>query len=164
MGVHYWVIDGALAGRAGPRCVPWELHEFRNEGITGIVSLDAAVNSADIERAGIKHLRAYMPMVLLEREEDHFEFLTVIPEVVKFIDEIRKEGGAALVHCHYGCDRTGCVLGCYLLAREGYTPFDAYHLIKERNPNAFGASGYAEAILTFHKLLKEDPEWLERRP
>ena len=44
------------------------------------------------------------------------------------------------------------------------TPFDAYQLIKERNPHAFGASGYAEAILTFDKLLKEMPDWLEQKP
>ena len=163
MGVHYWVIEGELAGRSGPRCVPWELREFGQEGITGIVSLDAGVNAADIEKAGLKHLRAYMPMVYLEREEDHLEFLTVVPSVVKFIDDIRKEGGAALVHCHYGCDRTGCVLGCYLVARAGYSPFEAYQHIRARNPQAFGASGYAEAILTFDKLLKEHPDWLERQ-
>jgi len=164
LAVHYWVIDRQLAGRAGPRCVPWELRELREEGIAGIVSLDAGVNSADVEKAGLKHLRAFMPMVFLEREEDHLEFLTVLPEVVKFIDGIRAENGAALVHCHYGCDRTGCVLGCYLVAREGYTPAQAYHHIRERNPNAFGASGYAEAILTFDKLFKEQPDWLERTP
>src|SRR5829696_4772358 len=155
LAVHYWVIDNELAGRAGPRCVPWELRELRDDGIAGIVSLDAGVNSVDIEKAGIKHLRAYMPMVYLEREEDHLEFLTVVPEVVKFIDEVRENGGGALVHSHYGCDRTGCVLGCYLIAREGFTPFQAYSHIRERNPNAFGASGYADAILTFDKLLKE---------
>lgn len=159
---HYWVIENELAGRAGPRCVPWELRTLRADGVTGIVSLDAGVNGADIEAAGIKHLKAFMPMVYLEREEDHLEFLTVVPEVVKFIDAIRAEKGAALVHCHYGCDRTGCVLGCYLVAREGYSPADAYHHIRERNPNAFGASGYAEAILTFAKVLKEHPEWLEQ--
>jgi protein-tyrosine phosphatase len=164
LAVHYWVIEGQLAGRAGPRCVPWELRELREEGVAGIVSLDAGVNSSDVEKAGLKHLRAFMPMVFLEREEDHLEFLTVLPSVVKFIDEIRAQNGAALVHCHYGCDRTGCVLGCYLVAREGFSPAQAYHHIRERNPNAFGASGYAEAILTFDKLFKEQPDWLERTP
>jgi protein-tyrosine phosphatase len=160
LAAHYWVIDDELAGRAGPRCVPWDLWELRESGVGGIVSLDAGVDPDEVAAANIRHLPSYMPMVYLEREEDHLEFLSVLPPIVKFIDELRAAGQATLVHCHYGCDRTGCVLGCYLVAREGLSPLEAYRRIKERNPHAFGASGYAEAILTFDKINKQYPQWL----
>jgi hypothetical protein len=54
------------------------------------------------------------------------------------------------------------VLACYLVAREGLDPFDAYQHVKSRNPDAFGAAGYAEAILTFDKILRANPTWLEQ--
>jgi protein-tyrosine phosphatase len=156
------VIDGELGGRPGPECVPWNLRELRDEGVGAIVSLDDGVDEEEIRAAGILHLPAYRPMVLLETERDHCEFLDSMPEIAAFIDQCRREQRGVLVHCHYGCDRTGAVLACYLVAREGLDPFDAYQHVKSRNPDAFGAAGYAEAILTFHKILRANPDWLEQ--
>jgi atypical dual specificity phosphatase len=159
---HYWVIDDILAGRPGPRCVPWNTWDLFENGFRGIVSLDAGVDPKAIEQVGIHHLPAYAPMNYIETEEEHLEFLAGIPKIVQFIDEHRERGEATLVHCHYGCDRTGCVLGCYLVARENMDPYEAFQHIKTQNSNAFGISGYAEAIITFHKLIQQYPEWLNQ--
>ena len=155
------MIDDVLAGRCGPACVPWDLPALRQD-FGAIVSLDAhSVDAADIEELGFWHLPAYRPMLTLETESEHRKFLEVMPPVVWFIDRCRAAGRPVFVHCHYGCDRTGCALGCYLIAREGMSPLAAYERVKERNPNAYGQAGYAEAMLTFDKLLKKNPSWLE---
>jgi protein-tyrosine phosphatase len=158
----YWVINGVLAGRPGPRCVPWNLWDLADQGVRRVVSLDAGVDPEEITDAGLLHLPSYTPMNYIDTKEEHLEFLSVMPRIVRFIDEGREQGEASMVHCHYGCDRTGCVLGCYLVAREGMDSAEAYQTIKERNPNAFGISGYAEAIMTFEDLIKQYPEWLEQ--
>lgn len=156
----YWVIGRSLAGRPGPSCKPWDLRELRAGGVDAVVSLDDAVNPAAIKAAGMLHLPAYRPMVILDGPADHREFLTVMRSVVRFLDACQKMGKAAVVHCHHGQDRTGAVLACYLVARKGLAPRQAFEHVKLCNPAAFGQIGYAEAILTFDALLKDDPAWL----
>ena len=157
----YWVIDGELAGRAGPAKLPWDLRELRQD-FGAIVSLDEhEVEAAEIAALGFWHMPAYRPMLTLETETEHRRFLELMPAFTWFVDRCRAAGRPVVVHCHYGCDRTGCTLGCYLIAREGFTPLSAYEWIRERNPHAYGQAGYAEALLTFDKLLKKNPRWLE---
>lgn len=162
LGAHYWVIDGELAGRAGPACVPWNLFDLRDDGIDAVVSLDDDVDERELAAAEIRHFPLYQPMVLLDSEKDQRAFLSnVMPPAVRFIDDCRAEGMGVMVHCHYGCDRTGAVLACYLVAREGMKAWEAYEHIRRVNPHSFGASGYAESILTFARMLEENPGWFE---
>ena len=161
MADHYGVIDDELAGRPGPECVPWDHDELRDDGIEAVVSLDEGVDSYELEEAGFLHLEAFQPMIVLETERDHRQFLQIMPAVAQFIDARRRERRGTVVHCHYGCDRTGAVLGCYLVGRMGMAPFEAYQHVKTRNPRAFGISSYAEAILTFDRMIRENPSWLD---
>ena len=157
--VHYvyWVIDDVLAGRAGPEKYPWDLSEIGAGGIGGIVSLAWSSEEEAVPKAGLKHLPVFQPMVLLEDEEDRKRFLACMPPVLKFVDECRAKNVAVLVHCHHGNDRTGTVLACYLVARENLSATEAVARIRELNPAAMSAFGYAEAVTTFEQMYQEDP-------
>jgi protein-tyrosine phosphatase len=119
-----------------------------------MVSLDSYGVDADaLQAAGIRHLPLYQPMILLESTAERRQFLEVVPPVLRFLDELReKQSLPAIVHCHYGRDRTGCVLACCLVARVGLTADGAIALVRERQPAALSASGYAEAVELFEHM------------
>ncbi|KIW11406.1 hypothetical protein PV08_10706 [Exophiala spinifera] len=52
-----------------------------------------------------------------------------VKDFIALIDRLRGEPGhddkAIGVHCHYGYNRTGFFIACYLIEREGYKPQDA---------------------------------------
>lgn len=146
----YWVIEGVLAGRCGPAHTAWELGELRQAGIGGIVSLDeTSVNPDDMRAAAIEHLPIYLPMVLLLEPADRHNFLQFLPPIFEFIDRHREQKSGVLVHCYYGCDRTGAVLGCYLIARQGLSSADAIDRIRQLQPGALQAPGYSDLVALF---------------
>jgi protein-tyrosine phosphatase len=157
----YWVIPGVLAGRPGPDCAPWNVDQLVDAGVGAVVSLDGPVRVQDLLKAGIRHLPAYQPMFLLHGEEDHKRFLKVMVPILAFIDEQRAGGIATLVHCHYGCDRTGTVLSCYLVARENFTATQAVARVQKINPDAMWAVGYMEAVQTFEAIYRDHPSLFE---
>lgn len=98
----------------------------------------------------------YQPMFLLHGEEEHKRFLKVMGPFLRFVDQQRAEGIATMVHCHYGCDRTGTVLSCYLVARENCTGSQAVARVQKINPDAMWAVGYMEAVQTFEAMYRSD--------
>lgn len=154
----YWVIDGVLAGRAGPEKRPWDPAELAAEGVGGIVSLCGPVDSHALRVVGIEHLPAYQPMILLESELERETFLDVVSQVLEFLEQIKAQQKATVIHCYHGCDRTGCVLSCVLIATQRLTAEQAIDRVKAANPFALAAYGYAEAVETFERLFEEDPE------
>lgn len=157
----FWVLPNVLAGRPGPVCEPWTLAELLNENIGGIISLDGPIRLKELSQAGIEHLPVYQPMLLLYTREDHLRFLKVMPQVIEFIDRMRKTGRATLVHCYHGCDRTGSAIACYLVAREGMTASKAINAVQLVKPDAMWAVGYMEVVRTFESIYNERPEPFE---
>ena len=153
----YWAIPDILAGRPGPACVPWTAVELVDEGFGGVVSLDGPIRTADLKKAGIKHLAVYQPMLLLQTADERHRFLKIMPQVIAFIDEVRAKRRATLVHCFYGCDRTGAALACYLVAREGCSAEEGIALVQRMNPDAMRAVGYEEAVHTFAANWQQNP-------
>lgn len=151
----YWVIDKELAGRPGPQLHPWTARELVQAGIGAVVSLAGPVRTGDLRGAGIKILPVHQPMVLLCSEVERERFLEVMPIVTDFIDRCRAERRGVLVHCYYGCDRTGAVLACYLVANLGLTPDQAIARVRAANPQALAAQGYAECVSTFQRLIEQ---------
>jgi protein-tyrosine phosphatase len=148
----YWVIPKVLGGRCGPGLTPWELSAFREAGIGGVVSLDSTdVNVEALAEAGIEHLAAYLPMILLLEEGDREAFLEALPPIFRFIDRIRRRRSATLVHCYYGLDRTGALLASYLIARERFHAAKAIEHVRQLRPQAMLAPGYTDAVHLFEK-------------
>lgn len=145
----FWAVNDVLAGRPGPTCVPWKVGDLIDDGIGGVVSLDGPIRTSDLKKAGIRHLPVYQPMLSLQTAEEQERFLKVMPQVIGFIDDVRSQGRATLVHCFYGCDRTGAAIACYLVAREGYTADQGIAIVQRLNPDAMQMVGYKEVVHMF---------------
>src|SRR5262245_60664306 len=104
---------------------------MRSAGIRGVVSLDGPIDFVPLEMASIAHFAAYQPMILLTTPERQSEFLNQLSPIFEFIDECRQEGGAALIHCFHGWDRTGTVMACYLIARQNLTATEAISVVRK---------------------------------
>ncbi len=154
----YWAIPKILAGRPGPSYAPWNTASLIQEGIGGVISLDGPIRVKELREAGIDHLPAYQPMLLLHSMDDHLRFLSIMPRVLSFVDSHRLSGQATMIHCHYGCDRTGAALACYLVARERMDADSAIGSIQRINPDAMWAVGYSDAVYTFEESYRRRPE------
>ncbi len=148
----YWILDGILAGRCGPALHPWDATELYARGFRGVISLDEeGVDGGSIRAAGLAHLPLFQPMMLLMDDTQRQGFLECMPKVMDFVDCVRQHQGAVLVHCYHGCDRTGAVLACYLIARQGMTADQAIECLWQVQPSALAAYGYSEAVHLFEK-------------
>ncbi len=59
---------------------------------------------------------------------------TIMDSCIDFICDARKNGRCVFVHCLEGVSRSACVVLCYLIAIEGWTPEHAVqHLYKCRS-------------------------------
>lgn len=153
----YWALPNVLAGRPGPSYAPWNTDSLVDQGIGGVISLDGPIRVKELREAGIDHLPAYQPMLLLHSIDDHLRFLSIMPRVLSFVDLHRQSGQATMIHCHYGCDRTGAALACYLVARESMDADTAISSIQRVNPDAMWAVGYSDAVHTFEDSYRRSP-------
>lgn len=152
----YWVRANQLAGRPGPELAPWNPTELKSQKIGAVVSLCGPVSSEPLMNAGIEHMPLVQPMVLLESEAMRERFVSIMGKVLPFIDRIVQGGQAVMVHCYYGCDRSGAVLACSLVAREGLAAEEAIAQVRGANPSAMSAYGYAAAVETFERMYRDD--------
>lgn len=159
----YWVRPRLLAGRPGPEKFPWHPRELIDEGIGGVISLSAPVDTRPLRRHGIAHLPVPQPMILLEDEPQREQFLAIMPLVLDFIQACAGRKKAVLVHCYHGCDRTGAVLACALLAREGLSSEQAIAQVRAANPLAMEALGYSEVVSTYERLRRGGPSMRSSR-
>lgn len=149
----YWVVPGILGGRCGPARAPWDPLALRAAGVHGVISLDEdGVQEDELRRAGIEHLPLYQPMIFLAEESQRRQFLSLMPDVFRFLEQLQQRKGAAIVHCYHGCDRTGTVLACCLMIREGLTAEQAIQRVLELQPLALKALGYVETVQLFETL------------
>lgn len=65
------------------------------------------------------------------------------------------EGGVG-VHCAMGCGRTGTILACYLVAKEGYSADDAITETRKRRRNSIETRKQEQAVRDYEKSLKGD--------
>jgi len=150
----YWINPEAVGGRCGPASAAWDLPGWLRAGIGGIVSLDSSnVRPEEIAAAGLAHLPAYRPMILLTTPQLQQEFLRSLPAVFRFIEEHRRQGRKVVVHCYHGMDRTGAVLACYLVQRYRCTAREAIARVRQLRPQAMSADGYEEAVFRFAEEL-----------
>ena len=74
---------------------------------------------------------------------------------VDFINDIiEKDPEASVyVHCKAGRTRSATLVGCYLMAKNGFTPEEAVELMKEKRPHILLHSKQWEALREFHKKM-----------
>lgn len=147
MNYVYWVIEGLLAGRPGPRLHPWQPEELVAGGIRAVVSLnDAEHRVEDLTPLGISHYRSDFPPVTLFSPGMQRAFIYKAMPVWSFIHKQLSQGAPTLVHCFAGQDRTGAVLAGYLVTYRGFAPEAALEQVRAVNPKAMGQTGYANVL------------------
>ena len=149
----YWVIPETIAGRCGPEMAPWDCWDLHAGGIKAIVSLTEPDDETKSRDAEIEHLPLYFPAMLLMSERDYTYFLSFVPPFLDFADRVIDEGKPMMVHCTYGCDRTGAMISIYLVARHGYTAEDAIKKVRIHQPPAMSAEGYEQVVYHYEKLI-----------
>lgn len=152
----FWVVPERIAGRCGPQLVPWDCGELRNGGIGAIASLAEPVDEREVRAAELEHLPLYFPGMLLVSDQDFDLFLSFVPRFLDFAEQTADQGRPLLVHCTYGCDRTGAMLAIYLVARRGLSAEDAIARVRSVRPPAMTAVGYEEAVHRFATSLCQE--------
>ena len=59
------------------------------------------------------------------------------------------------VHCAMGCGRTGAMLVCYLVAKEGYSADKAIEETRRRRHNSIKTRKQEQAVRTFEESLRK---------
>ncbi len=142
----YWVIENWLAGRPGPVRAPWDPAELYAGGFRAVVSLAAEEPIDDLSAYGLEHYRAAFPPLNLFSVGMRKAFIYEALPVWEFIHTRLEAGKPVLVHCHAGADRTGLILAGYLVVYRAIPPEVAIAQLRQANPSAMAAPGYAETV------------------
>ena len=58
------------------------------------------------------------------------------------------------VHCAMGRGRTGTMLACYLVSKEGYSAEEAITEVRKRRKNSIETRTQENAVMEFERSLK----------
>jgi protein-tyrosine phosphatase len=142
----YWIEEGRLAGRPGPRHRPWDLRELYQKGFRVIISLEK-VDPEEISRAGFEHRMLLIPGCTVPG-------IAVMEEFCRYVEAKLGEGKPVLVHCHYGEGRTGTMLASWCLWK-GMGLEEAVGLVLSRKPTAIGFPERIEALQLFAERVQK---------
>jgi hypothetical protein len=81
---------------------------------------------------------------------------------IELVDKIRTdqkargagEGAIVGVHCHYGFNRTGFLIVCYLVERCGFTPMDAIEHFAQCRPNGIKHAHFKDRLCVRYSGLR----------
>ena len=139
----FWAIPSRLAGRCGPRDMPWSLHALRSAGIDTILSVaDNQCASAEIRSAGFIHCCVPFPAVVPPDLATECTCRTKLPDTSAFIKAELGAGRSVLVHCAAGRDRTAMVIAHYLATCMGVSARQAITVVRHHRPDALAAEGW----------------------
>lgn len=128
-----------------------ELEAAHRQGIRGVVSLtEDPLPRAALQEAGLRYL--HLPVVDFSAPA-----LEQMDEFCRFVDEVRADGGAVLVHCRAGMGRTGTMLAAYLI-REGAAAEDAIREVRRRRPGSIETGPQEDALYDFEAGLADGCE------
>ncbi|KAF2654966.1 hypothetical protein K491DRAFT_630828 [Lophiostoma macrostomum CBS 122681] len=93
---------------------------------------------------GIKYYKFPTVSKLPPSTEEARDFIALVDKVEqdRDLDDTRLVG----VHCHYGYNRTGFFLVCYLIERMGYTVKDAIEAFKASRPPGIKHAHFVDAL------------------
>jgi hypothetical protein len=156
----YWVWKSLLGGRPGPTLVPWNPQALYEGGVRVVISLATEVKVEDLSAYGLDHYRMKFPPVKLFSKGMRNAFIYQALPVWELIHTQVQAERPTVVHCFAGQDRTGAVLGGYLIIYQGLTPAEARQQVREAQPNAMAKEGYAEVLDLLEPHVHPDPKTL----
>ena len=142
----FWLIPGVLAGRPGPDNEPWDLVELRDAGIAAVMSVNDGqlCHADDFAKHGLAYGCVPLSPNAPPRPGDLERCRQALPDAFAFVSRIAGSGGATLVHCFSGKDRTGLFMAYYLVRSRGLSPESAIEAVRQVRPIAFTAPGWED--------------------
>jgi len=141
-----WILEGVLAGAAGPTSGR-DLMFLKLQEIRAIIRMEERTISG--EAVGLVDL--YEPVPDFTAPE-----MDQMKRMVRFIEEqMETWDRPVVVTCMAGIGRTGTVLACYLV-HVGYTAQDAIKLVRELRPPSIESKQQVAAVYRFADLLKAE--------
>lgn len=148
------VIPGVLYRSAWPRAdTSWRI--FKRYGITTIVNLtlpgddptEYQDEQEDVGKYGLNVVNMPMRTHVLELEQ-----------VRRFLQVVRSNKGASLVHCQYGKARTGIMVSSYRVVMQNWTP---EHAVNEMMSFSWHPTdAHKQEVLNFLALVQNNREVL----
>ena len=140
----FWLVPGALAGRAGPNQRPWAPAELRAGGFGAVLSVNdgAGCYAEEFRALGMSYRCIPLSDNAPPREGDMEHCLDALPLAYDYVRGELDRKRAVLVHCTSGKDRTGLFM-CYFLIREsGISVREAITVVRRARPIALSAEGW----------------------
>lgn len=120
------------------------------QGIKTLVNLtEYDCYSRAAEKHGLEMKSIFIPEFEPPTQEQIQEFIEVVDST--------KEGEAVGVHCMMGRGRTGTMLACYLVAKEGYGAKEAIKETRRQRVYSVETRGQEKAVRDFQKSLQPVP-------
>ncbi|OAP58576.1 hypothetical protein AYL99_07666 [Fonsecaea erecta] len=93
-----------------------------------------------------------------------------VADFIALVDRLRLEephtvqGKTIGVHCHYGYNRTGFFICCYLIEKLGYRPQDAIEEFAAQKPPGIKHDHFIDTLfMRYHVGLKKAPTFIDSR-
>jgi protein-tyrosine phosphatase len=125
---------------------PWDFDKIRRAGVTTIVSTDEDCHAESIRASGLKHVSKYMPTAYPTNPALVARFTDLVEDAVAAVVAEIQRGGAVLVHCYAGRDRTGLVLCGSLMVMEGASAQEALARVRTVRPSALSGPGVLDVL------------------
>ncbi|CAL5867340.1 uncharacterized protein PFLUO_LOCUS1555 [Penicillium psychrofluorescens] len=119
---------------------PVDFSQKYHDGIYAVIDIShesPVYNPAQMEKGGILYFKHPTVSKIPPTPDETRDFIALVDRLRKEIDEKAERGGPRLlvgVHCHYGYNRTGFLIVCYLIERLGYGVQDAIDEFNARRP------------------------------
>ena len=138
-----WIIEGTLAGAAGPT-TNRDITYLKLQEIQAVIRMEEQTISTD--SWGFEEL--FEPV-----QDFNAPDMDQIQRMVKFIeDQIEVWERPIVVTCAAGIGRTGTILACYFV-QSGYEPQSAIDYVRQLRPGSIQTKSQEEAIHEFAKFI-----------
>jgi hypothetical protein len=142
---YYTFLDGRLIGSEHPAATgePSQVIRRMMAQCRASVLITLTPLFRDYKVAGL--LQHHLPLSEIPSREQ-------VVDAVKLVRQQLNEGQVVWVHCQQGIDRTGCVIGAYLVA-AGQAPTSVLAELFQRFPSARRQTRMAELWAPFRELV-----------
>ncbi|WNL41411.1 dual specificity protein phosphatase family protein [Halomonas sp. PAMB 3264] len=140
----FWLVEGRVAGRAGPNMAAWSPQALAEGGIRAVLTLNRGheVDVSALNASGIAHRRVPVPVQAPPQFGAIDIALPALGEAGRWVWEQSQSGRPVLVHCTHGKDRTGLVFAYLLVRYYAMTAAQAIAEVRRVRPIALSALGW----------------------
>ncbi len=138
------VVLGALPSKA-------MLRKLRRLGVTGVINCcdEYCGDAAALSELGLEQL--HLPTL-----DYHSPGAEHVRQALAFIDRHARTGGRVYIHCKAGRGRSATLALCYLIARRGLTPEQAYAELKRIRPHIDRGLARRKVVREMHAAVHGD--------